>query len=1050
MSGNLTNLGFAAQCNTLYVSNIIWEESTGVLTLELPSNFDSGGLKKIVFETNGNLDTLGAFKLFSGTDLGSPFTSTNRYSVQLNSSNSFEIYDNVAGTWRMRIDSTTGSTTFNPPFGGTSLTTTNVDSNTSPVYPTFLGTSTSGSTSVIDVVSTMTYVPSTQTLNVNILNASSIKISGAFYDSTNSTGTSAQVLSSTGTATQWITLPSAPVVNDGILTLASGTHLSGSGTFTANQSGNTSITFTTDANSSNTFGTIVSRDSSGNFSAGTITAGLSGNSTSASSIYVINSSAAGDFQVPVLTTTHTVAGNYALKVDGTTSIFTYNTNTHTLKPVNIILSGTFADATSSVGTSGQYLTSTATGTSWVTLPTIPVVNDGTLTISTGTFLSGSGTFTANQAGNTSITIVTNATSSNTVSTIVARDSAGAFSAGAITATGIKPNVITDSATSNGTSGQYLSSTGTAITWVTPTTVNNGTLTISNGTYMTGSGTFTANQSGNTSITIGTNATPNNTASTIVARNASGNFTAGDVSVNNLFCGTQVKISDLLTNFYWTLGANNIFTIDYAGTVLLTINDSATTGISGSQELRVGSSTTTTQLRLTNTSASQNSWNINNSNNQLQFQCDDGAGGFTTLMTLDGTGWLGGFSGSLNVFGTNAAYSFQDRVNPADGGVIYMNSGIIRLFSYAGDCFSVIVSTGTIIAPNSLSQMVGYITQPTVIRDDTNSDGTAGYVLSSTGTSIRWIANAPTLVQTTATNAPASADYFPTFVSSSTSGSQTLRTDQDLKYNPNTNLLTTNVTGNASSATQVDITTTLANTNYGIVLTPAATSGNQGLLTDSVSGDFTYNPSTNLLTLAGTVQASSSYNTGKTITDAAGSTGNNYEVVGKTSAGVTYLDVPVVIATGSFTAATTYTSGAVFSSAFKDYRLVIRVTTGTNASTFNLQLGNSGGIFNTAVYTYLRLIGSTNTTQSTQTSWSITNSTPNYYPYVCEANLYSPFEAVTHSIQTAFNPNTSAGGGAYNGQSIHGQCSTTTSADRFTITTNNAITGTWCIYGQPNF
>jgi len=1041
MSGNLTNLGFSAETNTLYVSNINYQQDTGKLTLELPTNYQSGSVSKIIFETNGNLDTLGALKLFSGTDLSSPFTSTNRYSVQLNGTNSFEIYDNVAGTWRMRIDSTTGSTTFNPPFGGTSLTTTNVDSVSSPVYPTFLGSSASGSTSVIDVVSTMTYIPSTQTLNVNILNASQIKLSGAFYDSTNNTGTSAQYLSSTGTATQWITLPSAPVVNDGTLTITNGTYMTGSGTFTANQAGNTSITIGTNATNNNTVSTIVARDSAGNFSAGTITADLSGNSTSASSIYVINSSAAGDFQVPVLTTTHAGAGNYTLKVDGTTSIFTYNTNTHTLKPINIILSGTFADATSSVGTSGQYLTSTATGTSWVTLPTIPVVNDGTLTISAGTYMTGSGTFTANQAGNTSITIGTNAVSTSTVDTLVARNPTNAgFSAGPITATSFSGPITTTVTTSNagtyfiiftgfntnaanvmrsganltyipststlnpvninltgtltaasggvGTSGQVLSSTGTGTSWITPTTVNNGTLTITNGTYMTGSGTFTANQAGNTSITIGTNATSANTNSTIVARDSAGAFSAGNVSVDNLFCGTNVKISDLLTNFYWTLGANNIFTIDYAGTVLLTINDSATTGITGSQELRVGSSTTTTQLRLTNSSASQNSWNINNSSSQLIFGCDNGAGGFSSFMTLGGN--LGS-RGLLTLSGNSAGYKFEDRTSSGNFATLYLDSGTIRFNTPTiGDCFSVVSSTGTILAPSGAT-ISGYITQPTTILDNTSSAGTSGKILSSTGTAISWV-DAPALVSTTATNLPAVGNYYPTFVSSSTSGSQTLRTDTGITYDANNNTLTTT-----------------------------------------------------------TFSGSSKYPVGTTITDENASTGNAYEVVGKGAgtAGITWLDVPVRIASGSFTAATSYTSGAVFSAAFKDYRLVIRVTTGTNASTFNLQLGNSGGIFSTAVYTYLRLIGSTNTTQSTQTSWSITNSTPNYYPYVCEANLYSPFEAVTHSIQTAFNPNTSAGGGTYSGQSIHGQCSTTTSADRFTITISSAVTGTWSIYGQPN-
>jgi hypothetical protein len=59
----------------------------------------------------------------------------------------------------------------------------------------------------------------------------------------------------------------------------SGTGLSGSQTFTANQAGNVTFTVTSNATNANTGSTIVARDASGNFSAGTITAALTGNVT---------------------------------------------------------------------------------------------------------------------------------------------------------------------------------------------------------------------------------------------------------------------------------------------------------------------------------------------------------------------------------------------------------------------------------------------------------------------------------------------------------------------------------------------------------------------------------------------------------------------------------------------------------------------------------------------------------------------------------------------------------------------------------------------------
>jgi hypothetical protein len=70
---------------------------------------------------------------------------------------------------------------------------------------------------------------------------------------------------------------------DNTLTLAtSGTGLSGSTTY--NNSGAATFTVTSDATSANTAGTIVARDGSGNFSAGTITANLTGTATTANNL----------------------------------------------------------------------------------------------------------------------------------------------------------------------------------------------------------------------------------------------------------------------------------------------------------------------------------------------------------------------------------------------------------------------------------------------------------------------------------------------------------------------------------------------------------------------------------------------------------------------------------------------------------------------------------------------------------------------------------------------------------------------------------------------
>jgi hypothetical protein len=70
---------------------------------------------------------------------------------------------------------------------------------------------------------------------------------------------------------------SGAVLGSGTLTVStSGTGLSGSGSFGANQNTNATITITSNATNANTANAIVSRDASGNFSAGTITANLTG------------------------------------------------------------------------------------------------------------------------------------------------------------------------------------------------------------------------------------------------------------------------------------------------------------------------------------------------------------------------------------------------------------------------------------------------------------------------------------------------------------------------------------------------------------------------------------------------------------------------------------------------------------------------------------------------------------------------------------------------------------------------------------------------------
>ena len=154
-------------------------------------------------------------------------------------------------------------------------------------------------------------------------------------------------------------------------------------------------------------------------------------------------------------------------------------------------------------------------------------------------------------GSAPVTIAVDATSANTANKVVARDASGNFSAGTITATlsgsatsattatnlaGGAANQIpfqtgagaTSFAVAPSASNQVLNWNGSAFTWSAgtisgiPLGSNLNTLTF--GTFLTGT-----SYNGSSAVTIATNATSANTASTLVARDASGNFSAGTIT-----------------------------------------------------------------------------------------------------------------------------------------------------------------------------------------------------------------------------------------------------------------------------------------------------------------------------------------------------------------------------------------------------------------------------------------------------------------------------------------------------------------------------------------
>jgi hypothetical protein len=236
--------------------------------------------------------------------------------------------------------------------------------------------------------------------------------------------------------------------------LTLGTYLTGT-----SYNGGTAVTATVDATDANTASKVVARDASGNFSAGTITATLSGNATNVSGTVALANGGTGettrqaamDALAGATTSGQYLRGNgsnvvmSAIQVADVPTLNQNTTGNATTATTATNLAGGSAGtvpyqsaagttAMLAAGSSGQVLQSNgAAAPSWVAATA--AANNGTLTLAvSGTGLSGSATFTANQSGNSTFTVTSNATNANTASAIVARDASGNFSAGTITAT----------------------------------------------------------------------------------------------------------------------------------------------------------------------------------------------------------------------------------------------------------------------------------------------------------------------------------------------------------------------------------------------------------------------------------------------------------------------------------------------------------------------------------------------------------------------------------------------------------------------------------------
>jgi hypothetical protein len=267
-------------------------------------------------------------------------------------------------------------------------------------------------------------------LNVTAMNASVIN-----------TGTIANIYTTAASANGASTIVARDASGNFTANNVSATNLLGS--VTGSGAGLTSLNATaissgtianarTTAASANGASTIVARDASGNFAAGTITANLTGTASTATdatnAATVTGATQNSITSIPNLATVGTISSGTWSASFGAVS----GANLTTLN-ASALSSGTVGTARLASGTanSSTYLRGDST---WAALS---APNNGTLTMNvSGTGLSGSATFTADQAGNSTFTVTSNASSSNGASTIVARDASGNFSSNTATLTGL--------------------------------------------------------------------------------------------------------------------------------------------------------------------------------------------------------------------------------------------------------------------------------------------------------------------------------------------------------------------------------------------------------------------------------------------------------------------------------------------------------------------------------------------------------------------------------------------------------------------------------------
>ena len=202
---------------------------------------------------------------------------------------------------------------------------------------------------------------------------------------------------------------------------------------------------------------------------------------------------------------------------------------------SLTLSGDVTGTATGIDGSGNIAVTTTIAADSVALGTDTTGNY----VSTGA-VSGNGLSGSASAEGATFTVTSNATNANTASTIVFRDASGNFSAGTITA------ALNGNATTATTATTANSVAANSVALGTDTTGNYVGAGATSGNGISGS----VSSEGGT-FTVTSNATNANTGSTIVFRDASGNFSAGTITASLSGNATTATNISGYSGTYWT-------------------------------------------------------------------------------------------------------------------------------------------------------------------------------------------------------------------------------------------------------------------------------------------------------------------------------------------------------------------------------------------------------------------------------------------------------------------------------------------------------------------